>query len=899
MLSALFAIVEAGTVTRTYQFDQPQIIIENGQAMILLENAPNWSSPGEPLLPSAPVQLLLTPGEEAQSITVELADPVIIGGGYSVIPAEFPQPISEMFSSGNTPINGEIYSSNELFPVDYTSSLQTHFLAGHSISTALIHPVSYRPLSGEIAYYPWIRVTVHSQPTQKAAAAYSEKLKRNRSIQERLNGLVQNPEMISVYGVQTPSRPDTWDMLIITMADFVDDYQNFIDYKNLSGLYTTVETVEDIYASYTGIDNQDKIRNCIIDYYENYDISYVFLCGDNEHIPCRRFWVQAGSYEEDIPSDLYYCCLDGTWNDDLDDHWGEPNEADWFAEVFIGRSCADTPDEIANFTAKTELYQTAPVTNEVETGLMIGEDMGWQSWGSEYKEEIRLGSSNYGYVTAGFPTNFEVDTLYDYAGYSWSAMWDLLPMLNEGPSLVNHMGHAGWNYVLKFDLDEINDNNFTNNGVNHNFFIGFSQGCHAGNFEHNNDDCIIEEFTSIANGAVGFVANSRYGWGVSSGTNGASQRFDREFFDAIFGEDISLLGWVNQDSKEDNVAWTTDDYIRWCYYELNLFGDPSLDIWTETPGEYFPEYSSTALYNAQEFVVNNVPVIGSLVTISANGEILGQTESIFTGDATVIFEAPLQQTGDLDLTITSHNMIPYTGMIHVVEPYIELTPQGTPISIPSSGGSFDFNILVGNFSIYETTADIWCDVTLPNGTNFGPVLGPITDFNLPSSWTGNRDKSQAIPAGAPSGTYSYNAYIGIYPDIISDQDSFDFDKTGDDGSGDWLSEWILSGEGFDELGGGNTKGDSRIAPTQFALLQVTPNPFNPSTAISYQLSAFSHVNLAIYDVSGRKVAELVDGWRDAGVHEVTFDGSELASSVYIYRLVTGDFTANGKMVLMK
>ncbi|HDH58030.1 MAG TPA: T9SS type A sorting domain-containing protein, partial [Bacteroidetes bacterium] len=69
--------------------------------------------------------------------------------------------------------------------------------------------------------------------------------------------------------------------------------------------------------------------------------------------------------------------------------------------------------------------------------------------------------------------------------------------------------------------------------------------------------------------------------------------------------------------------------------------------------------------------------------------------------------------------------------------------------------------------------------------------------------------------------------------------------------------------------------------------------------LSYKLQDASIVNLSVYDISGRKVAELVNGWRDAGVHKVTFDSSGLASGVYIYRIHAGDFSATGKMVLMK
>ncbi|TKJ39983.1 hypothetical protein CEE37_09615 [candidate division LCP-89 bacterium B3_LCP] len=88
-------------------------------------------------------------------------------------------------------------------------------------------------------------------------------------------------------------------------------------------------------------------------------------------------------------------------------------------------------------------------------------------------------------------------------------------------------------------------------------------------------------------------------------------------------------------------------------------------------------------------------------------------------------------------------------------------------------------------------------------------------------------------------------------------------------------------------------------PLSFSLLGCYPNPFNPTTVLRFQLQDASKVNLAIFDISGRKVVELINGWRDAGVHEVTFNGSGLASGIYIYQLHAGGFTASGKMVLMK
>jgi hypothetical protein len=89
------------------------------------------------------------------------------------------------------------------------------------------------------------------------------------------------------------------------------------------------------------------------------------------------------------------------------------------------------------------------------------------------------------------------------------------------------------------------------------------------------------------------------------------------------------------------------------------------------------------------------------------------------------------------------------------------------------------------------------------------------------------------------------------------------------------------------------------APSQFALLGNFPNPFNPTTALSYQLSAYSRVSLRVYDTAGREVAELVKGWREAGAHEVTFDATGLPSGIYLARLQAGELTAVQKLVLLK
>jgi hypothetical protein len=104
--------------------------------------------------------------------------------------------------------------------------------------------------------------------------------------------------------------------------------------------------------------------------------------------------------------------------------------------------------------------------------------------------------------------------------------------------------------------------------------------------------------------------------------------------------------------------------------------------------------------------------------------------------------------------------------------------------------------------------------------------------------------------------------------------------------------------GFDKPAVGDVADLSGL-PREFALSQNYPNPFNPSTTIKYELPQSSVVKLSVFDMLGREVSVLVDERRDAGVHEVKFDASGLASGVYLYRLQAGDFVQARKLVVVK
>jgi len=88
-------------------------------------------------------------------------------------------------------------------------------------------------------------------------------------------------------------------------------------------------------------------------------------------------------------------------------------------------------------------------------------------------------------------------------------------------------------------------------------------------------------------------------------------------------------------------------------------------------------------------------------------------------------------------------------------------------------------------------------------------------------------------------------------------------------------------------------------PDEFSLSQNFPNPFNPSTTISFDLPTAEFVSLVVYNLNGQKIITLCDGFKDAGSYSMAFDGQDLSSGIYIYKITAGQKTSFKRMLLVK
>lgn len=217
---------------------------------------------------------------------------------------------------------------------------------------------------------------------------------------------------------------------------------------------------------------------------------------------------------------------------------------------------------------------------------------------------------------------------------------------------------------------------------------------------------------------------------------------------------------------------------------------------------------------------------------------------------------------DIIIPVWQYN-VQHTGLYpsNFVAPTVSvtLTPINPPIQIPSGGGTFSYSFTITNTGTVPTIFDAWTEAVLPNTSVYGPIL-LRNNLQLAPGASLSRTMTQSVPTNAPAGEYTYRLCAGDYPAVVTDSDEFNFVKSAAVDAGNTVNGWnVLGWE--DEI-------QSIVSsPENFALHNPSPNPFNNSTVISFNLPDAGEISLKIYDISGREIQELGFGIWDLGYRE--------------------------------
>ncbi len=872
--------ISAAVIQKTYQFSNPQITSIDGYHQISFKNTMLTGHTGEPMLPYHAVSLLLPPGHAAKHIEIIPGGLIQLEGNFTLYPMQYSQPMSKG-GSGIFVLKEEVYQTDAAYPAKPEGEITTQFMNGYALAMTTFTPVVYNPVSGEVSYYSSVTVKITTKSDESAQAAL-QNLRTNRSISKRLEDITQNAEAISSYPA-ADNRTDDYDMLIISPTTFATGFEQLIEFYVPRGIMAQIATTDDIYATMPGQDNQEKIRNYIIQEYQDHGIQHVTLGGDVEHIPYRGFYctVQSSSVYEsnDIPADLYYCALDGTWNDDGDNNWGEIGEDDLLPEIGIGRFSVTSQTEFDALMNKTLMYQESPVEGELANPFLVGEHLysNPETWGSDYLELLIGYREDNGYTTNGIPEDQDIEKLYASEG-SWSSS-TLMNQMNQGTSFIHHVGHANSNYAMKFYNSDITNANFSGvDGITHNYALIYSHGCICGAFDDN--DCIAEKMIGIENLAVAVYMNSRYGWFNEGQTEGPAAHINRELVDAFYNEKEAHLGMAYTIARIATAPWVTapgqweEGALRWNFYDCNLLGDACVRFWSDEPTDITTTYQNALPIGVPSLsisVAGSGNLEGLYCNFMMNGTSYGVAQTNASGQAEIVFNEPITELGDAMLYVSGYNT-------HLHEYPVTVIPNNGAYVVYASS---EINDASGNNNgEADYTESILLSTTLENvGTvQADDVTATLTTSDPYVTITDDSENFGNIPGGA----------------TVSMEDAFAFDIAGDipdqhavaftvtaDGQDTWSSEFSITVNApelamdsyyFNDAVSGNNNGI--LDPGETADLIISA--MNNGHADAYDVSALLTTGdeyITINTTSQQSLGNLTPSQSSDATFSVTADGN--------------------------
>jgi hypothetical protein len=521
---------------------------------------------GKPMLPTMLGSLVIGPNERVTGVEVVNLETTPLSGTYHILPVQPSVPIGSP-PEGCKP-DQAVYGSSSLYPDEIIRCTRDGSMAGYRLASLEISPLRYSPSVGRLELCSRITVTVRTQSAASGAAIvrtpWGERLHR-----QAVRSSVLNPEDIDRYqpAIQiAPCQIDggPFEYLVVTTDEMASLFAPLVEWKNQRGVRAVVRTVEWIDEHYTGVDRPERVRNYLKEAYQDSGLVWVLLGGDIQPVGHRM--VVSGN--DSLPCDMYFSCLDGTWNANGDEFFGEEgDDVDLYPDVYVGRAPVEYQPEVEAFVAKAITYERAEATDYQELILFLADSLDEITDAGDAKDSIQI---------ACVPPELTILKL--YARYGNLSRENALRELNAGYNLVNHDGHGNT------EVMEVGDGTLTNgdfytltNGPR--FSTLYTLGCWCGAFDR--EDCIGEEFAKSRAGGGYFVGNARYGLYQMGLPGVLSGEFDKEWWCKLFNEDQYHAGATLAHSKVPFIekAQREGDY-RYITFELNLFGDPETPLWT-------------------------------------------------------------------------------------------------------------------------------------------------------------------------------------------------------------------------------------------------------------------------------------------------------------------------------
>ncbi|NBT57772.1 hypothetical protein EBT16_03205 [bacterium] len=524
-------------------------------------DGPYVELPGKPRLPRITARILVP----YQQVVEKVEFKTLSNEGWTEKVALEPVPVPKPLCDFERPVsqNPVPEDKSSYFPEKPVGEPTVVIKHGYKILWVDIYPARYEFETQTLNWLPEGELEVQFKQDPKPPMDFFATL----SDQKEALKLADRIEELGSYPTSIVEAPAS-EYLVVGPASFFDDesihsLKAFMLEKKARGMSTKALTIEEIQKKYSGNDIQTKIREAVKAHYREEGTRYLLLVGNGYSITPTKI-LTVNMSEGNLPSDLYFACLDGDF---------KSKPYDMACEVAVGRAPASSLGDIHVFVRKSFALQEVPEGDPlVWKTVNFGEKLDSSTYASMSLKMLELGGiAGQGVPTVGYPSQAEFYKLYETPKVSYSAS-SVIQNLTLSPFYtLNHLGHCQTTYCLRLKAEEVPD-------LKTSFpFFGITQGCFPGNMRQSN--WASQMINLVDGGAGALVANSNYGWYEPGGGDGPSNRLHTMFYDTVFNEGSRSLGKTLYRAKERLIDQAVSNtHMKWVLFETNLFGDPEVNL---------------------------------------------------------------------------------------------------------------------------------------------------------------------------------------------------------------------------------------------------------------------------------------------------------------------------------
>tara|TARA_B100000579_G_scaffold357724_1_gene313803 strand:- start:1787 stop:4015 length:2229 start_codon:yes stop_codon:yes gene_type:complete len=540
-------------------------------------------------------------------------------------------------------IKGDLYLKNEFYPENIVSTHNPYILRDHRGQVVQLNPFQFNPVQSVLKVYNKIVVKLTFDGNNSINQFY--RTNKNIARNSKDFNYIYSDRFLNYSEVNSRYTPidEDGEMLIICYDSFCNDMDPFVAWKNQKGIKTTMVPISSVGNTYTSI--KDYVQN----FYQSNNLGYLLLVGDVNQIPSR---VIGNGWQGTGESDPWYSYISGN---------------DSYPEFFVGRFSAENTSHVQTQVQRSIAYEKTPQNNGnwYKKGVMIASnegqgigDDGEADW--QHARNLRQLLLNYTYSN--------VDELYDGthsggvdAGQNPNSTL-LRNSLNDGRGILHYTGHGETQYFVTTGFDLNDSNSLTNTDK---LPFACAVGCISGNFAGNT--CLAESLqrATFSNQPTGTVANfmSTIYMGWAPPMEAQDEMVDILVENYSNNRKYTFGGISFNGCLKMNDSYGSDGYNETDHW--TIFGDPSLELRTNTPSDINVSHLGTINPSAQAYEVTiNDNFDNVVAALSHNGEFIG---SSYENNSTcvIILEQDISSFSELTLTVTGYNAIPKIDTVFV------------------------------------------------------------------------------------------------------------------------------------------------------------------------------------------------------------------------------------------